>query len=96
MDRAEGLYRFYVQQLEEGIKDLKGWDIHCRQQQEVFKREMDAAIQRIKESVGRRALFCIHLCLFRSDYIFRKGKPPCMHMDMSIFWKRSRSRWRFI
>lgn len=74
MDRAEGLYRFYVQQLEEGIKDLKGWDIHCRQQQEVFKREMDATIQRIKESVGRRALFCIHLCLFRSDYIFRKGK----------------------
>ena len=74
MDRAEGLYQFYVQQLEMGMKDLKGWHAYCRQQQALFNQEMDAAIQRIKERAGRRPLFCIHLCLFRSDYIFRTGK----------------------
>ncbi len=74
MDRAEALYRFYVQQSEQGIKDLKGWNIHCQQQQGLFNQEMDAAIQRIKDKAKSRPFFCIHLCLFRSDYLFRQGR----------------------
>lgn len=74
MDRAGSLHHFYIQQLERGQQILKGWDIHCLQQQELFGREMDAAVQRIKDRVGRRQLFCIHMCFSRSDYMFRRGK----------------------
>jgi len=74
MDRAEALYQFYIQQLDEGRKKLKGWDVHCLQQQELFGQEIDAAIRGIKAKVGKRPLFCIHLCFFRSDYMMRSGK----------------------
>lgn len=73
MDRAEGLQHFYIRQSERGKRFMKGWGMHCLQQQELFGREMDAAVRRIKERVGRRQLFCIHMCFSRSGYMLRRG-----------------------
>ena len=95
MDRAEALYRFYVQQSEQGIKDLKGWNIHCQQQQGLFNQEMDAAIQRIKDKAKSRPFFCIYA--FSGVTIFSvREEFSCMHMVMSICWKKILSRKRFI
>lgn len=73
MERAERLYQFYIRQMELGFQQFKDWDIYYRNQQGWFEQEMSAAIQRIKMKIGNAPLFCIYLCLFRSNYMFRNG-----------------------